>query len=86
MAVGTVDVGGTVLPAAGKVAPTFASSDVFDELLLLDVLPTASLSAPANVVPLRLSPLELTEEPPACACGAEEAAEVDGPAATGMDT
>jgi hypothetical protein len=53
MAAGKVDVGGTVLPAAGKAAPDFASSDVFDELLFLDDLLPASFSAPANVVARR---------------------------------
>jgi hypothetical protein len=46
----------------------------------------ASLNAPANVAPPLLSLPELTEEPPDCAWDAGEAAEVEGPATTGVDT
>jgi hypothetical protein len=86
MATGKLDVGGTVLPAVGKAAPDFTSSGDFVELLFFDDLLPASFSAPANVLAAPLSLLELTEEPPDCAWDVEATAEVEGPAATGVDT
>jgi len=76
-----------MLPVAGKVAPDFASSLLFDELLFLVAgLLSASFKAPAKVPPTALDPAELTEEPPDWDADAEADAEVEEPAATGADT
>jgi hypothetical protein len=76
-----------MLPVAGKVAPDFASSEVFDELLFLGAgLLSASFKAPAKVVPPALDPAELTDAPPDWDADGEAGAEVEGPDATGEDT
>jgi hypothetical protein len=77
-AVGAVDAaGGTALPVAGKAAPDFASSEVFDALLFLAGLLSTSFSAPAKVV---------APGPPVWDAEAEADTVVEGPVATGADT
>jgi hypothetical protein len=77
-AVGAVDAaGGTALPVAGKAAPDFASSEVFDALLFLAGLLSASFRAPAKVV---------APGPPVWDAEAEADTVVEGPVATGADT